>query len=110
MSLCVWLTQKSKRTKVKEDEYGKSTSFLLRLENLSKGVFRSRISMGSKAFCLFLCLGATEFVLLSIFILIERICPIIWAKPLAKLLCVAKKRLCLIDSEIKLTHSAKTLT
>ena len=44
------------------------------------GVFERRTSTGSEPFSLLICLHATNIVLLSVFTLIETICPIISSK------------------------------
>ena len=72
------------------------------LGNLSKGVFERRTSTGSEVFFILKHLDASKFVFLSVFIIIETICPKIWAKLPSKneedrfrLTCVTQKRLCL---------------
>ena len=50
------------------------------LASLSSGVFERRTSTGSEPFSLLICLDATKFVLLSVFTLIETMCPIISSK------------------------------
>jgi len=56
--------------------------------SLSKGVSERRgerrMSTGSEAFSLQICLDATKFVLSSFFTLMTTICPNIWAKTLPK--------------------------
>jgi len=56
--------------------------WILGLKGLSKGVFERRTSTGSEVFSLIVCLDATKFVLISVFILVETIWPKILAKPL----------------------------
>ena len=51
-----------------------SSSFSL--GGLSKGVFERRTSSGSGAFYLLTCFDATKFELLSVFSVIETICPL----------------------------------
>ena len=55
------------------------------LETLSSNVFEPCTSTGSELFSLLICLDATKFVVLSVCILIEKICPKICSKssPLA---------------------------
>ena len=50
------------------------------LGSLSRGVFERRTSTGSETSSLLICLHAIKFVLLSVFTLIETICPIISSK------------------------------
>ena len=50
------------------------------LGSLSRDVYEQRTSTGSEPFSLLISLGATVFVLLSVLILIETICPKIWTK------------------------------
>ena len=50
------------------------------LGSLSGDVFERRMSTGSEPFPLLMCLDATKFVLLSVFTLIETICPRICSK------------------------------
>ena len=50
------------------------------MENLTSDVFEGRTSTGSELFSLLICLHATKFVLLSVFTLIETICPKICLK------------------------------
>ena len=46
-----------------------------RIGNLSSDVFERRTSTGSELFSLLICHDATKFVWLSVFTLIETICP-----------------------------------
>ena len=70
-----------------------------RVGSLSKGVFERRNSTGSEVFFISKHLDATKFVSLSVFTIIETICPKIWAKPQStdpfRLTCVAQKCHCL---------------
>ena len=50
------------------------------LETLSSNVFEPCTSTGSELFSLLICLDATKFVVLSVCILIEKICPKICSK------------------------------
>ena len=52
------------------------------IESLSKDVFELRMSTGSEAFSLFICLDANKFVLLSVFSLIKTIYTRVSTKPL----------------------------
>ena len=56
--------------------------FLSLLESLSKDVFERRMSIGSEAFSIFICLDADKFVLPSFFSLIKTIYPRVSTKPL----------------------------
>ena len=50
----------------------------------SKGVFERRTLTGSEVFFILKHIDATKFVFLSVFTIIETICPKIWAKPPSK--------------------------
>ena len=50
------------------------------IESFSSDGYERCISTGSEPFSLLICLGATKFVLLSVFTLIETICPQICSK------------------------------
>ena len=52
--------------------------------SLSKGVFELRTSNGSDIFSILKHLDATKFAFLSVFTIIEAICPNIWGKPPSK--------------------------
>ena len=72
------------------------------LGSLSKGVFERRTSTGSEIFFILKHLDATRFAFLSVFTIIEMICPKFgqnchqkWKKDHFRLTCVAQKRLCL---------------
>ena len=54
--------------------------FLSLLESLSKDVFERRMSIGSEAFSIFICLDAYKFVLPSLFSLIKTIYPRVLTK------------------------------
>ena len=54
------------------------------LGRLGKDVFDRRTSTGSEAFSLIICLDANKFVLASVFILVEKILPKLWAKTTAQ--------------------------
>jgi len=72
------------------------------LGSLSNNVFERRKSTGNELFFLLICLDATKFVWLSVFTLIEKICPKFCSnhgssaqKIHFRLTCVAQKRRCL---------------
>ena len=56
--------------------------FLSLLGSLSKDVFERRMSIGSEAFSIFICLDADKFVLPSLFSLVKTIYPRVSTKPL----------------------------
>ena len=56
--------------------------FLTLLGSLSKDVFERRMSIGSEAFSIFICLDADKFVLPSLFSLVKTIYPRVSTKPL----------------------------
>ena len=78
--------------------------------SLSKGVFELRTSNGSDIFSILKHLDATKFAFLSVFTIIEAICPNIWVKPPSK--NEKKKRPLPVDasrsktSSLKLTNSS----
>ena len=53
---------------------------IVKLGSLSSDVFERRTSTGSERFSLLVCIDATKFLLLSVFTLIESICPNICSK------------------------------
>ena len=82
--------------------------------SLSKGVFERRTATGNETFSLFTRLGATAFVILSVFTLIETIYLKIRAHPLAKdekrppPVAVRRSKTPLLKLPINNTRSRKT--
>ena len=69
------------------------------IESFSSDCYERCMSTGIEPFSLLICLGTTEFVLLSVFTLKETICPKICSKSRVQkvyflLTCVAQKRRC----------------